>query len=112
MDFHKLKLSKFTTYDGFNLPIGFNPPLTPSETPEVYFLFVESIQDVMQSLNMVQNKTLPKENRLFFVYKKGNKSFHRDHIYNVVMRHGNIVRKAPILASLDKTYSVFSFMLK
>ncbi len=110
MDFHKLKLDKFSTYNGFNLPEGFNPPLSKNDSPEVYFLFVTSINEIMQGLNMVQNKQNHKENRLFFIFKKGNKGFGRDHVYNVIMKHKNIKRKAPILASLDKIYSVFCFM--
>ena len=112
MDFHKLKLSKFSTYNGFNLPEGFCPPLEKNTTPEVYFLFVSNIQDVMQGLNLVQNSQKHKENRLFFVFKKGNKGFGRDHIYHVVMKHKNLKRKAPMLASLDKTYSVFCFSIE
>ncbi len=111
MDFHKLKLDKFSTYNGFYLPKNFEPPLTKSDTPEVYFLFVTSIEDVMHSLNLVQNNQSHKINRLFFVFKKGNKSFGRDHIYNVIMMNKQMKRKAPILASLDKEYSVFCFML-
>jgi len=112
MDFHKLKLDKFRTYNGFNLINDFNPPLELSENPDVYFLFVSSIQEVMASLNMVQNQKLPKDNRLFFVFKKGNKEFGRDHINNVIMRHKSIKRKAPMLASLSKVYSVFCFMIE
>lgn len=112
MDFIKLKLDKFQTYNGLNVPQNFNPPLVLSETPQVYFMFVSNIQETMQALNTVQNNQIHKENRIFFVFKKGNKQFGRDHVYNVVMKHLNIKRKAPMLASLDKTYSVFCFMLE
>lgn len=112
MDFHKLKLDKFQTYNGFNLPNDFKPPLELSDQPQVYFLFVSSISETMEALNIVQNNQIHKDNRLLFVYKKGNKDFHRDHLYNVVMRHPNMKRKAPVLASLDTNYSVFSFMLE
>lgn len=112
MDFHKLKIDKFSTYNGFNLPEEFNPPLQKKDNPEVYFMFVTSIEDVMRTLNIAQNKQTHKENRLFFVFKKGNKGFGRDHIYNVVIRHKHIKRKAPMLASLNKAYSVFCFMLE
>ena len=112
MEFHKLKLDKFSTYNGINLPEDFLPPLEKNDSPEVFFLFVSSINDVMQSINMVQNNQLHKENRLFFVFKKGIKEFGRDHIYNVVMKNKRMKRKAPMLASLDKTYSVFCFMLE
>ncbi|AIO18461.1 hypothetical protein KQ51_00581 [Candidatus Izimaplasma bacterium HR1] len=112
MDYHKLKLTKFSTYNGFNLPEGFNPPLEESSSPEVYFLFVSNVQEVMQGLNVVQNNQTHKDNRLFFVFKKGNKGFGRDHIYSVVMRHKNIKRKAPMLASLNRAYSVFCFLLE
>ena len=112
MDFHKLKLDKFRTYNGLNLPEDFNPPLELSDTPEVFFMFVSSIQDVMYAINKVQNKQEHKDNRIFFVFRKGNKGFGRDHIYNVVMKHPYIKRKAPILASLNKTYSVFCFLIE
>lgn len=112
MDFHKLKLEKFNTYNGFNLPSDFNPPLEKNDSPEVYFLFVSSVEDVMRTINYVQNHQTHKENRLFYVFKKGNKRFGRDHIYTVIMKHRNIKRKAPMLASLSKEYSVFSFMLE
>ena len=112
MDFHKLKLDKFRTYNGLNLPEGFNPPLELSDTPEVFFMFVSSIQDVMYAINKVQNKQKHKDNRIFFVFRKGNKGFGRDHIYNVVMKHPYIKRKAPILASLSKKYSVFCFLIE
>lgn len=112
MDFYKLKLDKFSTYNGFNLPEDFLPPLEKNENPEVFFLFVSSINDVMQSLNMVQNNQIHKDNRLFFVFKKGNKNFGRDHVYNIVMKNRKIKRKAPMLASLSKSYSVFCFLLE
>jgi hypothetical protein len=112
MDFSKLRLEQFTTYNGYHIPADFQPPLTFSEQAQVYFLFVSSIKEVMEAINFVQNQTLPKDNRLFFVYQKGNKMFHRDHIYRVVMKHKNIVRKAPILSRLNEEYSIFSFMLK
>ena len=95
-----------------NLPKDFNPPLELSDTPQVYFMFVSSIQEVMQSINKIQNKQTHKDNRIFFVFKKGNKGFGRDHIYNVVMKHPYIKRKAPILASLSKIYSVFCFLIE
>lgn len=111
MDFHKLKLEKFKTYNGLNIPNDIVIPLQESETPDVYFMFVSSIQEVMQSINIIQNKQRNKDNRIFFVFKKGNKTFGRDHINNVIMKHRNIKRKAPMLASLNKEYSVFCFML-
>lgn len=111
MDFHKLKLDTFSTYNGFNLPEDFFPPLEKNNTPEVFFLFVSSINDVMQAINTVQNNQNHKNNRLFFVFKKGNKGFGRDHIYNIVMKNKQMKRKAPMLASLNKEYSVFCFML-
>ena len=95
-----------------NLPEEFNPPLKLDDTPQVYFMFVSSIQEVMHAINKVQNKQKHKDNRIFFVFKKGNKGFGRDHIYNVVMKHPYIKRKAPILASLNKTYSVFCFLIE
>ena len=112
MDFSKLKLDAFETYNGFHMPIDFNPPLTLSDKPQTYFMFVSSVQEVMQSLNFVQNKQKHKDNRIFFVFQKGNKHFGRDHIYNIVMKHPNIKRKAPILASLNKIYSVFCFLIE
>lgn len=112
MDFHKLKLDKFSTYNGFNLPEDFLPPLQKNDKPEVFFLFVSNISEVMQSLNLVQNNQSHKDNRLFFIFKKGNKGFGRDHVYNIVMKNKKIKRKAPMLASLNKTYSVFCFMLE
>lgn len=112
MDFHKLKLEKFNTYNGLNMPKDFNPPLTINDSPDVYFLFVSSIEETMRALNLVQNNQKNKENRLFFVFKKGNKQFGRDHINNVVLKNKSIKRKAPMLASLSKTFSVFCFMLE
>jgi hypothetical protein len=112
MDFHKLKIDLFETYNGINLPQEFSPPLALSDTPQVYFMFVSTIQEVMQALNIVQNKQTNKDNRIFFVFRKGNKGFGRDHIYSVVMKHPNIKRKAPVLASLDNIYSVFSFLIE
>lgn len=110
MDFNKLKLDKFESFGGYNLPQGFTPPLELDMNPDVYFMFVSSIEETMNAINVIQNKTLPKENRVFFVFKKGIKEFGRDHVYNLVMQSGNFKRKAPMLASLDKTYSVFCFM--
>ena len=112
MDFYKLKLDKFTGYNGFNLPIDFHPQLSKNEKAEVFFLFVASIQDVIQAINLVQNKQKHKDNRAFFVFKKGNKSFGREHVYNIIMKHRHFKRKAPMLASLNKEYSVFCFSLK
>lgn len=110
MDFYKLKLEKFKTYDVLHCNELLDVPLTKDENPEVYFSFCSSVQDVMSTINIVQNKQKHKENRVFFVFKKGNKGFNRDHIYNVVIRNSGFKRKAPILASLNKEYSVFSFM--
>lgn len=110
MDFHKLKLDKFKTYNSFNEPEDFMPPLTKTDKPETYFLFVSNVGEVMNGLNLVQNNQSQKENRAFFIFKKGNKGFGRDHIYNVVMTNPRFKRKAPILASLNKEYSVFCFM--
>lgn len=110
MDFHKLKLDKFQTYNGFNVPDEFHPPLELNNQPETYFMFVSNIGDVMNAVNLVQNNQSHKENRVFFIYKKGNKSFHRDHIYNIVIRNNRFKRKVPMLASLNKEYSVFCFM--
>lgn len=112
MNFSKLKLEQFTTYNGFHMPESFNPPLIKDEKPEVYFLFVRSIKDVMDSINLAQNHQIHTNNRLFFVFQKGNKNFNRDHIYNIVMRHKNLKRKAPILSSLDEKHSVFAFMIE
>jgi len=112
MDFHKLKLAKFLSYNGFNLPEEFYPPLEKKENPEVYFFFVSNIEETIRTLNIVQNNQKHKDNRLYFVFKKGNKAFGRDHIYNIVMKHKNIKRKAPILASLNHTYSAFCFLLE
>ncbi len=112
MDFHKLKLDKFKTYNGLNMIETFTPPLELSDIPEVYFMFVSSISEVMQSINIVQNNQKHKENRTFFIFKKGNKGFGRDHIYNVVMTNPLFKRKAPMLASLNKEYSVFCFMIE
>lgn len=111
MDFHKLKLEKFTTYNGINIPIDFDPGLKLDDKPEVYFMFAKNIQDLMNAINIVQNNQKHIHNRVFFVFKKGNKAFNRDHLYNVVSKHKDMKRKAPILASLDKTYSVFCFEL-
>lgn len=112
MDFHKLKLDTFESYNGMNIPREFNPPLELSNTPQVFFMFVSSMQEVMQAINIVQNKQTHKNNRFFIIFQKGNKGFGRDHIYNVIMKHPNIKRKAPMLASLDKTYSVFCFQIE
>ncbi len=112
MDFHKLKLDKFQTYKSYNPPIDFNPPLEESNTPEVYFMFVSNIEETMNAINIIQNEQKHKENRAFFIFKKGMKQFGRDHIYNLVMKHKRFQRKAPILASLNKQYSVFCFMLE
>jgi hypothetical protein len=109
MDYHKLKLDKYSSYNGVNMPSDFLPPLSLSDNPEVYFMFVSSISEIMNALNIVQNNQSNKDNRVFFVFKKGNKSFGRDHIYNIIMKNKNFIRKAPILASLNKAYSVFCF---
>lgn len=112
MEFQKLKLDQFSTYQTINEPNDFNPPLEKSDQAQVYFAFVSNIEDTLHALNMIQNNQTHKENRAFFIFKKGNKSFGRDHVYNIVMQHGGFVRKAPMLASLNKEYSVFCFMLK
>lgn len=112
MDLHKLKLDKFSSYNGFNLPVDFDPQLAQNEKAEVFFMFVDSIQDVIQSINYIQNNQFNKDNRAFFVFKKGNKSFGRDHVNSIVMKHGHFKRKAPMLASLNKKYSVFCYMLE
>lgn len=112
MEFQKLKLDKFQTYKTFKAPENFQPPLTLSDTPETYFLFVSSVEETIQAINLIQNKQKHTENRAFFIFKKGNKTFGRDHVYNIVMKHGGFLRKAPMLASLSKEYSVFCFMLK
>ena len=80
MDLHKLKLEKFKTYNGFNMPEGFDPGLTLSDTPETYFLFLTTFEELNRYTNQVINNQNHKENRIFFIYKKGNKAFHRDHI--------------------------------
>lgn len=110
MDFHKLKLETFNTYDVINEVTGFSPPLTRDSNPDVFFCFVSSIHDVMNVMNVIQNKSIKKENRIIFVFRKGTKGFNRDHLYNVVMSNNRFKRKAPMLASLDKTYSVFTFL--
>ena len=112
MDFSKLKLNQFQTYNGYHLPEGFNPPLTFHEQAEVWFLFCQSFEDVNRLANQVLNQALPKENRVFFVYRKGQKLFHRDHVYAVIERHPFFLKKAPILSSLSKEYSCFSTMLQ
>lgn len=110
MDFHKLKLDKFTTYNGLNMSQEFNPPLEQSNTPEVYFMFVSNVNDVMNAVNHVQNNQINRDNRAFFIFKKGNKAFGRDHVYNIIMTNPKFKRKAPMLASLNQEYSVFCFM--
>lgn len=112
MEFHKLKLVGFQTYLAIRSIKDFYPPLKESDKPEVYFSFVSSMKEVLDTINVVQNNQKHKENRVFFVFKKGNKTFGRDHIYNMVMQHGGFQRKAPILASLNKEYSTFCFMMK
>jgi hypothetical protein len=110
MNFEKLKLDKFQTYNQINFDKALDIPLKKSEHPEVIFAFCSSIRDVMNAINYVQNHQKNKENRVFFVFKKGQKDFNRDHLYNVVIRNPKFKRKTPILASLSKEYSVFSFM--
>ena len=111
MDFHKLKLEKFKTYNGFNLPNDFDPPLSLDENPEVYFLFCESFEDLNRYTNIVLNKQTHKENRIFYIYKKGQKQFHRDHIGMYFKKSPFLKMKAPILCSLSKTYSCFTCMI-
>ena len=111
MDFSKIKLDKFKTYNGINMPKEFHPPLQYAEHPDVYFVFCESFEQVNRFGNQVMNLTLPKENRVFFVYPKGNKDFHRDHVYAYLLNHPMYIRKAPLLSSLGDVYSCFSMML-
>ena len=107
MDFHKLKIDAFSTYQLLgNIP-DFNPPLQISLKPEVWFSYVQEVKDVMDTINYVENNIQYENNRVFFVFKKGNKQFGRDHIYQIVMKHKKMVRKAPMLASLSDEYSVF-----
>lgn len=110
MNFEKLKLNKFQTYCLLNFDKPLDIPLKKSEQPEVIFAFCSSIRDVMNTINYVQNHQKNKKNRVFFVFKKGQKDFNRDHLYNVVIANPRFKRKAPILESLSKEYSVFSFM--
>ena len=112
MDFSKLKLDKFQTYNGFQLPESFHPPLTLDPKADVWFLFCHSFEDVNRLANQVINQPVPKENRVFFVYRKGRKEFHRDHIYAVIERHPFLMKKAPILSSLNHEYNCFATNIK
>lgn len=112
MDLSKLKLEKFQTYNGFNIPDGFEVSLAHSDTPDVYFVFCETFEDINRYTNLLLNKSLPQEHRVFYIYKKGQRSFHRDHIYAYLHRSPFIKMKAPILSSLSKTYSCFACMIK
>lgn len=109
MNFDKLRLNKFKTYDGYNLPDNFHPPLEHQTDAEVLFAFCASFEDVARFANLARNRQTHKNNRLFFVYKKGNKDFHRDHIYAFCDAAPFLRRKAPILSSLSDAYSCFAF---
>ncbi len=112
MDFSKLKLEQFTTYNTFNEPIVFEHNiLKRSEHPDVLFCFVRSIEETLDVINKVLNINLPCNNRVFFIYPKGNKEFHRDHLYNIIESNNQFIRKAPLLSSLNNDYSVFAYMV-
>lgn len=112
MDLHKLKLDQFHTYDGFNVPQGFQVPLQQDDNPEVYFVFLQSFEELNRYTNIIINQQKNKNNRIFYIYKKGKQSFHRDHIAAYARRSPFLQRKAPMLCSLSKTYSCFTFMVK
>ena len=112
MDLSKLKLEKYSTYNSFNMPQEFHVSLEYSDTPDVYFVFVQSFEDLNRYTNHILNQYLHKDNRIFYVYPKGQKSFHRDHIVMYSKRSPFLIRKAPMLCSLSKDYSCFTFMIK
>lgn len=111
MDFSKLKLDKFQTYNGFYIPKDITIPLTIDEHPEVYFLFCERFEEVIRYTNIILNNQSHKENRIFYIYKKGNKTFHRDHINAFIEKAPYLKRKAPMLSSLSSEYSCVACML-
>jgi hypothetical protein len=108
MDFHKLKLESYTSYKGISLPQELKPPLEETKYPQCVFAYVDSMPSLMNAINLVSNMDLPKDNRLFLVFKKGQKDFHRDHIMMIMRKAIFFQKRAPILASLNKTYSVFT----
>jgi hypothetical protein len=112
MDFSKLKLDQFTTYRGYNLPESFHVDLTEDDHPEVYFLFCTSFEELNRWINHVLNNQTHKNNRLYIVYKKGQKHFHRDHIMMYVKKSPLLERKAPMLCSLSKEYSCITTQVK
>ena len=111
MDLSKLKLDKFTTYNGIQMPSDFEVPLILSGTPDVWFVFPTSFEELNRFTNQLLNHPVPKENRVFFIYKKGEKSFHRDHIRALIEHSPFLKMKAPILSSVSKTHSCFACMI-
>lgn len=111
MELQKLKLDKFTTYNGYNMPEDFHVPLTQSDNPQVFFVFLHSFEELNRYTNMIRNNQTHKDNRIFYIYRRGQKSFHRDHIAAFARRAPFLKRKAPMLCRLDDTYSCFTFMV-
>lgn len=112
MDLSKLKLEPFQTYGGFNLPRSFDITLSIDEHPQVYFAFCASFEELNRFTNQALNNQTHTNNRFFIVYKKGQKQFHRDHIMIYVKKSPFLVRKAPMLCSLNKDYSCITTMIK
>jgi hypothetical protein len=112
MDLQKLRLHQFTTYNGFHLPQEFEIPLEFNEAADVYFVFLQSFEELNRFTYVILNKVLPKNNRVFYIYKKGQKHLHRDHIKAYIDRSPFLVMKAPMLCSLNQEYSCFTCMIK
>lgn len=111
MNFSKLKLDRFQTYNGFQLPEGFDPPLQYSEEADVLFVFCDTFEQLNRYTNQLLNQALPTENRVFYIYKKGNKQFHRDHVLTFIEGAPFLKKKLPIISKLDDTYTCLATMM-
>jgi hypothetical protein len=81
-----------------------------SDHPDVFVSLCTNANDLMNTINFVQNNQQNKENRLFIIFQKSQQKFNRNHIVNMISKHKRFHKKAPVIASLSKQYSVITYM--
>jgi hypothetical protein len=113
LDIGKLKLGKFKRFALVNVPGDIDIGVKASAAdPEVVFYYVASEADVSAFVSYCWSLSLPEENRVIMVFRKGNADFGRDKVAGPFKAgtYNGFTLKAPALCALSDEYSAFVLM--
>jgi hypothetical protein len=110
VDIEKLKLKKFSRFALVNLPKDLDIGVKAGAAdPEVVLYYVASEADVSAFVSYCWSLSLPEDNRVIMIFKKGNTAFARDQVAGPFKAgtYNGFTPKAPMLCALSDEYSAF-----